>query len=177
LKPERWDDPVIGGDRRGVRTRKAIRVTLILCAAGLVPLGAALYGSASRGLNPLTAWACTSEPKGGLGNVAGWDWEIEHNSCGILTKSEAVSVYASTHQEVGSGRSWFRKRTLVFRYAPAAVDDLLPSFEATGPDRILISVPSAQSVWVQNHLIGKTYVNYQIGRIDNPDPTGLGQAH
>lgn len=168
---------MIAGARRGSKVRNPVRVALILCAAGLVPLGAALYGNASRGLSPLTAWACTSEPRGGLGNVAGWDWEIEHNSCGILTKSEAISVYASTHQAAASGRTWFKKRTLVFRYSPAAADDLLPSFEATGPDRVLIAVPSAQTVWVQNHLIGKTYVNYQIGRIDNPDPTGLGEAH
>lgn len=168
---------MIAGDRRGTRARKAVRITLILCAAGLVPLGAALYGSASRGLSPLTAWSCSSEPKGGLGNVAGWDWEIEHNSCGILTKSEAISVYASPHQATGSRRSWFRKRTLVFRYAPVSMDDLLPTFEATGPNRILISVASAQTVSVQNHQLGQTTVNYQIGRIDNPDPTGLGQAH
>jgi hypothetical protein len=168
------------GDRRGkafIRTPKPVTLALILCAAGAVPLGAALYGSATRGLNPLTAWACTSEPKGGLGDVAGWDFEIEHNSCGILTKTEAVSVYAAPHQPPGSRRNWFKKRTLVFRYTPESPDDLVPAFEATGPGRILIAVPSAQSIAVQNHILGKTAVNYQIGRIDNPDPSGLGQAH
>jgi hypothetical protein len=168
------------GKRRGkalTRSPKPVTIALILCAASAVPLGAALYGNAARGLNPLTAWACTSEPKGGLGDVAGWDFEIEHNSCGILTKTEAVSVYASPHQPSGSHRNWFKKRTLVFRYTPESPDDLLPAFEATGPDRILISVPSAQSIAVQNHILGKTAVNYQIGRIDNPDPSGLGQAH
>jgi len=165
-------------DRRGkARTPKPVTIALILCAAGVVPLGAALYGSAARGLNPLTAWACSSEPKGGLGDVAGWDFEIEHNSCGILTKTEAVSVYAAPHQPPGSHRNWFKKRTLIFRYTPASPDDLVPAFEATGPGRILISIPSAQSIAVQNHILGKTAVNYQIGRIDNPDPSGLGQAH
>jgi hypothetical protein len=157
--------------------RKALRITLLLCAAAAVSLGAALYGSASRGLNPLTAWACTSETRGGLGNVSGWDLEIAHTSCEILTKHEAISVYAAPYQAPGSRRRWFRKRILVFRYAPAAPDDLLPTFEATARDRILISIPAAESISVQNHLLGQTTVNYQIGRIDNPDPTGLGQAH
>ncbi len=157
--------------------RKILRITLLLCAAGAVSIGAALYGSASRGLNPFTAWACTSETRGRLGNVAGWDLEIVHTSCEILTKDEAVSVFAAPHLATGSLGKWFKKRTLVFRYTPAAPDDLLPTFEATGPDRLLISVPSAQSISVQNHLLGKTTVNYQTGRIDNPDPTGLGQAH
>jgi hypothetical protein len=164
-------------DKAHTRTGKAVRITVILLAAAAVPLVAALYGNASRGLNPLIAWSCSSEPRGGLGNVAGWDWEIEHNSCGILTKSEVISIYATPSQPVGSRRKWFKKRTLVFRYAPASPDDLLPTFEATGPGRVLISVSSAQSVSVQNHSIGGIAVNYQIGRIDNPDPTGLGQAH
>jgi hypothetical protein len=168
------------GDHRGralIRTPKPVAIALILCAAGAVPLGAALYGSAARGLNPFMAWACTSGPKGALGDVAGWDFEIEHNSCGILTKTEAVSVYAAPHQPTYPRRNWFKKRTLVFRYTPESPDDLVPAFEATGPDRILISIPSAQSIAVQNHILGKTAVNYQIGRIDNPDPSRLGQAH
>lgn len=136
-----------------------------------------LYSSAARGLNPLTAWSCSSELKGRLGNVSGWDLEIEHTTCEIFTKREAMSVFASRYLPAGSRRDWFRKRKLVFRYEPAGADDLLPSFESPGRDRILISVPGVSSISVQNYFVGSTAVNYHIGRIDNADPTGLSQAH
>lgn len=153
----------------------AIAAGLIAIAA--VPLGAALYGNAERGLNPLTAWACTSESKGGLSNVSGWDLDIEYTACDLLAKEEAISVYATPYRPGGSQHSWFRKRTLLFRYDPAGPDELLPGFESAGADRILISVPEVSSISVQQHVLGKTTVNYHIGRIVYTDPTGLNQAH
>jgi hypothetical protein len=158
-------------------SRRVWTITALLCAAGAVPFGAAIYGSMVRGLNPLTAWACSSVTRGKLGNVSGWDLEIEQTSCDLVTREEAISVYASTHVPPGSRTKWFARRTLLFRYDPESADDLLPSFEATGPDKILISVPAVSSISVENRILGKTTVNYQIGRVFEPDPTGLGQAH
>jgi hypothetical protein len=159
------------------RSRKVIYVAAGLCMAGAVPLGTAVYSSASRGLNPFTAWACTTEKRGGLNDVSGWDLDIEHTSCDLFSKQEAITVYASPHEAVASQAGWFRNRTLLFRYLPGAPDDLLPSFEATGPNRILITVPSIGSVAVQKHSLGKTAVNYHIGHIEYPDPGRLSQAH
>ena len=160
---------------RKQRRRTALKVAAALCAASAFPLGTALYSGAVRGLNPFTAWACTSEEKGGLGNVSGWDLAIVHTSCDLVSRQEAISVYASPHGV--PHRRWFPRRTLIFRYAPGAPDDLLPSFESTAPDRILISVPSISSVSIQRHALGSVTVNYHLGPIENPDPTGLGQAH
>ncbi|HEY3706002.1 MAG TPA: hypothetical protein VGL22_13135 [Terracidiphilus sp.] len=158
-------------------TRKALYIAVGLCGAAAVPLAAGLYSSASRGLNPLTAWACTSEKRGSLSNVSGWDLEIEHTTCDLFSRQEAVTVYASRREAGASGRRWFRSRAMVFRYVPGSSDDLLPSFESTGPDRILITVPSVASVAVQKYALEQTAVNYHIGHIEYPDPARLGQAH
>jgi hypothetical protein len=169
--------------RRGVQGsatkagRKAIYIAAGLCVAGAVPLGTAIYSSASRGLNPFTAWACTTEKRGGLSNVSGWDLDIEHTSCDLFSKQEAITVYATPHRPGADESRWFGDRTLLFRYLPGAPDDLLPSFESTGPDRILITVPSIGSVAVQKHSLGQTAVNYHIGHIEYPDPGRLSQAH
>jgi hypothetical protein len=154
-----------------------VAIVIGLAVVAAVPLGAALYSSAERGMNPFTAWACTSESRGGLSNVSGWDLEIEYTACDLLAKDEAISVYASLHRPDGSQRRWFRKRTLIFRYDPAGPDELLPGFESAGPDGILISVPAVSSISVQQHILGNTTVNYHVGRIDYPDPARLGQAH
>lgn len=157
-------------------SRKGLKIALAFCAVAAIPLIAALYGSAARGLNPLIAWSCTSDSRGGLQNVSGWNLEIEHTSCQILAKHETISVLASPYRGPQSHSGWFRKRTLVFRYEPASADDLPPSFSSPGPGRILISVPAVSSISVQNHTLGSTAVHYRIGRISNPDPTGLSQA-
>jgi hypothetical protein len=154
-----------------------VAIVVGVAAVAAVPLSAALYGTAERGLNPLTAWACSSESKGGLSNVSGWDLEIEYTACDLLARDEAISVYASPHRPGGSQHMWFRKRRLIFRYDPAGPDELLPGFESVGPDRILISIPAVSSISVQQHVLGNTTVNYRVGRIFHPDPTGLGQAH
>lgn len=159
------------------QTRKGVYIAVGLCIAGAIPLGTAVYSSASRGLNPLTAWACTSQPRGGLSDVSGWDLEIEHTSCNLFSKQEAITVYASPHRPGGSQKRWFHRRTLLFRYLPGSPDDLLPSFESTGPGRILITVPSISSVAVQKRSLAETAVNYHIGHIENPDPGRLSQAH
>jgi hypothetical protein len=159
------------------RTRKSLYIAAGLCLAGAVPLGTAIYSSATQGLNPFTAWACNSERRGGLDNVSGWDLEIEHTSCDLFSKQEAITVYAAPHQAPASRRRWFRSRIMLFRYLPESSDDLLPSFESTGPDRILITVPSIASVAVQQHSLGETAVNYHIGHIEYPDPGRLSQAH
>jgi hypothetical protein len=163
--------------RRSIKPgRKQLIIFALLFAAGAIPLGTALYSSAVRGLNPLTAWSCTSEKRGGLDNVSGWDLEIEHTSCDLFAKDEAISVYATWHGSA-RGLGWFRKRMLIFRYAPFSPDELLPGFESSGPHKILISVPEVSSISVQQYAIGDTAVNYHIGRIEYPDRTGLEQAH
>ncbi|UWZ86964.1 hypothetical protein [Occallatibacter riparius] len=158
------------------RRRRVIAIVSGLVALAALPLGAALYGSAERGLNPLTAWTCTSEKKGGLSNVSGVDLEIEYTACDLLAKDEAISVYASPYQPGSKHGTWFRKRTLIFRYDPSGPDELLPGFESIGANRILISVPEVSSISVQRHVYGNTTVNYHIGRINYTKPTGLEHA-
>ncbi len=156
------------------RLGKRARIGLILCAIAVFPLGAAWYGNATRGLNPWTAWACTSTARGGLGNVSGWDFEIEESHCDLVSRNTAITVYASP---TGGSHGWFHRRKLLFRYTPGAADDLLPSFEVSGPNRILITVPEVSSVSVKQQTLGNVAVNYHIGRIEYPDLNGLHEAH
>ena len=157
--------------------RKTVTIALLLSATAAFPIGAAWYGSAVRGLNPLTAWACTTESRGGLRSVAGWDLTTEHTTCQVLVKHEAVSVYASPAQNSTRRYGLPARRTLLLRYDPGNEELILPTFEVKAPNRILISVAKVVSVSVQRHILGRTTVNYAIGPATNPDPSGLGQAH
>ena len=57
------------------------RLVVVFAAALAVPFGAVRYGDSSRGMNPLTRWACTTERREHLDGIAGLDFMLELESC------------------------------------------------------------------------------------------------
>jgi hypothetical protein len=109
-------------------------------------------------------------------NLSGADFEITDTDCDLIAKEEFVSVYVS--RTVAKGQSWFsgwrNRKTLLFRYDPGMPDNPLPSINASGENKILISIPDISSVSFQSRNWGDVSVDYAIGHIDYPG-TGVSQ--
>ncbi|MFZ0909815.1 MAG: hypothetical protein WA766_10055 [Candidatus Acidiferrales bacterium] len=113
-----------------------------------------------------------------INNISGGDFEITYTSIDRIAKEEFISVYISKAAE---GREpffvkWFRPKTLLFRYDPGAWDRPLPSIRASGPNKVLISIPEVSEVLSQSRNWGNVSIDYNIGRIDFPESGSSQQA-
>jgi hypothetical protein len=115
-------------------------------------------------------YTCITEQKISIPNFSGMEFEVTYTNCDRILKDEAIDVYVS--RAIADGESlftrWRSPRTLLFRYDPGRYDSPLPSIKATGPDRILISVPYLASVFLQIRKWGNVSVDYDIGHIEFP---------
>jgi len=120
---------------------------------------------------------CTSETKETLTSVLGGDFEIVYTNCDALAKEEFVSVYVSKAR--GNRNPLLArlsgKKTLLFRYDPAIPNSPLPLVTASGPNRILISIPRVSSILFQGRNWEQVSVDYDIGHVDYPE-TGSTQS-
>lgn len=112
-------------------------------------------------------WACSSETRMTLPDISGGEFEVIYTNCDTVAKDESISVYVSA-------RSWvaklLAKKTLLFRYDPAISNSPLPSIKPSGQNRILISIPRVSSISFQSRKWGAIEVDYEIGKIDYPEP-------
>ena len=103
-------------------------------------------------------------------NISGGDFEITYTSIDRIAKDEFISV--SVSQAAASREPFFAKRfrrkTLIFRYDPGAWDSPLPSISASGPNRVLISIPEVSSLISQSRNWGNVSIDYDIGHVDYP---------
>lgn len=101
-----------------------------------------------------------------LNNVAGYDYEVTYTNSDTLAKNEWISVYVSK-----SGKSlvpyWLHKKTLLFRYDPAA-SICAPSIEALNGHTVRISIPEVSSVFLKRTELDGLAIEYEIGKVDYP---------
>jgi hypothetical protein len=155
---------------RGIRlAAKILSITLV---AGLA-LSAFLWVGYTKlkgySSNPLTYSSCITETEAKFEDIAGWDFEAEDTSCDTLAKDEEVRVFAVSSQAKNSRLGkLFARRRLIFAYDPgtAGVDGLI--VRAKDAKHILISLPSASSVFEKNRTLGEKAIDYDIRRIDYP---------
>jgi len=113
----------------------------------------------------------TTETVQTIANINGEDFEITDNSssAGLVT-NYWVSVYAS-RTTVGNkslfGR-WNRHKTEIFRYEWFYPNGPYPSIKASGPNKILISIPKVSEVEMKKTRIENSAIEYDIGYIEYP---------
>ncbi|MFZ0935350.1 MAG: hypothetical protein ACLP6W_21915 [Bryobacteraceae bacterium] len=140
---------------------------LVCATAIMLVLGARYVFLRLTGI--ITPDACISEDLKTIPDLSGLRFEIEYTNCDTLPKDEAVSVYVAT---AAKGKSWvpnwFNRRTLIFSYDPSGVDNSPPSIQASGKERILISVPEVSSVILQRRKWRNFSIDYRIAHNMNP---------
>jgi hypothetical protein len=153
-----------------------LRTTKVLaCYAGITALlGAAFVILVPHGrvavLRTLFRGVCMSEDRMTISNLEGMEFKTIYTNCDTLAKDEEISVYVSksaTSRESLFTR-WLNRKTLIFSYDPGRYDNPLPSIQATGNDRILITVLRVSSINLQNRKWRNVSINYDIGHIDYP---------
>ena len=143
--------------------KQSRRKFLLICLAiaiPIIPCGIALVGCDN-----------TTETVQTITNINGEDFEIADNSsAGFLVTNYWVSVYASP-TTVGNKSlfsRWNRHRTEIFRYDWSYPNGPYPSIKASGPDKILVSIPSVSSVMLKRTSVENVHIDYAIGHIDYP---------
>jgi hypothetical protein len=130
-------------------------VYLILVATGTIYLPGARY----------------TEERMTLPNLSGMEFKIIYTTRARLFVTDyAINVYvrrAAVKEESLFAR-WSNRKTLLFRYDPENYDSPLPSIQAPGDDRILISIPRVSQVYFQSRKWGNVTIDYDIRKIDNP---------
>ena len=143
------------------------RLVVVFAAALAVPFGAVRYGDSSRGMNPLTRWACTTERREHLDGIAGLDFMLELESCDLVSSESVVSIYASA----ATGWSRFLKpRRLVFRFEPMDAERSWPFIQPYDANGALITVPTVKRVLVQSRTMDDVVLRYEIGRTELAPP-------
>lgn len=139
---------------------------IVGCSVGVILVLVVLRLLASDNVIPNSA-ECISETRETLPNVLGGDFEIVYTNCDTLAKEEWISVYVTS-------RSWIRRllagKTLLFRYDPGSWNSPLPAINVSGQNRLLVSIARVSSFSFQKKKWQGVSVDYQIGRIDYPEP-------
>jgi hypothetical protein len=140
----------------------------VICTAGILTALGAGYGLLR--LPELgSADACLSEELAAIPNLGDARFEVIYTNCDTLIKDEAIRVYMSP--AVVAGKSWFaswqKQRELIFQYDPGR-DRSPPTIEASGNNRVLISVSEVSSVSVQRRAWRNISIIYRIGHVVYP---------
>ena len=143
------------------------RLVLIATAGFLAAIGAG-YGLL-RLPELWSADACLSEELAAIPNLLDAKFEVIYTNCDTLAKDEAIRVYMSP--AVVTGKSWFaswqKQRELVFQYDPG-MDRSPPVIEASGNNRVLISVSDVSFIYVQRRTWRNIAIDYKIGHVAYP---------
>ena len=117
------------------------------------------------GLAP-SPFATSTSTEARLNNVAGYDYEVTYTNSDTLAKNEWMSVYVS---KSGTGflPYWLHKKTLLFRYDPAASIHA-PLIKAIDGNTVKISIPEVSSVFVKKTELDGLTIKYEIGKVDYP---------
>jgi uncharacterized membrane protein (DUF485 family) len=130
-------------------------VYVILLVIGVIPLG----GSFTDDL--LT-----------IPNLSGMEFKIIYTGrAHFLVTEYATSVYVRRADVKGESllARLLNRETLLFRYDPANDENTLPSIQATGNDKILISIPRVSQIFFQSRKWRNTTIEYSIGHNENPE--------
>jgi len=151
-------------------TNKTVRKALAYGLAVAVVLGVVYVFLVATGKVSWPGACVTETATTTLPNLSGTEFEVTYTYCDTIAKEEAISVYLSP--AAGKGESWIRRwlrpKSLVFRYDPWNPDTPLPSLEATGNDKILISVPKVSSVFFQSRKWRNGTIDYKLGYLEHP---------
>jgi hypothetical protein len=111
---------------------------------------------------------CMTEELKTIPNLSGMRFEVTYTNCDTLAKEEEVTVYVSRAPVKGESLAarWSNRKTPIFRYVPGRLG--APSIEASGDDRILISIPDISSVYRQVRTWQNVHIDYSIGHIYYP---------
>lgn len=121
--------------------------------------------------------ACVTEDEGTITNITGMKFEIVYENCDTLAKEEDVYVYVSTAAEKGDWflTRWLNRRTLLVsydgggNYGPSGRYVVpVPSIQASGDKRILISIPGVADASVRTRQWHDVSIDYDIGHSGFP---------
>ncbi len=149
-----------------------------LIAGSIMLLATAYLFLAYIGVVP-APYTCSSETEKRIVDISGYDFEIVDTDCDALAKEEFVSVYVSKTEGNKNPllARLLRRKTLLFRYDPGMWNSPLPLVTASGPNKILVSVPIVSSVLFQRRDWEHAHISYDIGHIDYPETAPSQQAH
>ncbi len=150
-------------------TKKAVRKVLvygvgIAVALGLVYVILVVIGAIPNG-------ASFTVELMSIPNLSGMEFKVIYSSrARLFVTDHAISIYArrAALEEESLFAKWLNRQTLLFRYDPGSDTYHLPTINASGNDRILISIPTVSSVLFQNRKWRNVSIDYDIGRIEYP---------
>jgi hypothetical protein len=154
--------------------KKSARKVFVYCAGIAVALGAVcvifvpdVRIAIARALFP---GVCISEERVTIPNLSGMEFKIIYTNCDTLGTDEEISVYVRRAAVEGESllARWSNRQTLLFSYDPWNSESPLPSIQASGNDRILISIPKVRHVYLQTRKWRDVTIDYNIGHIDYP---------
>jgi hypothetical protein len=151
-------------------TKKLTPKVLVYCAGIAVALGAVYLILVATGTIHLPGARYTEE-RMTLPNLSGMEFKIIYTSRARLFVTDyAINVYvrrAAVKDESLFAR-WSNRQSLLFRYDPWNYDSPLPTIQASGNDRILISIPRVSQVLFQSRKWRNVTIDYDIGHINYP---------
>ena len=98
---------------------------------------------------------CTSETRGRISGLAGFDFETTRTDCDAIAKWAGVNVFVSAAGDT--------KKTLLFKYDP--VVDEMPTISVADPTHVTITVPRIAALFFQMHDWGGVHIEYEIGHV------------
>ena len=104
-------------------------------------------------------------------NLSGMEFKIIYTSRAHLFVTEyAINVYVRRAAVEGEPllARWSNRQTLLFSYDPWNSESPLPSIQASGNDRILISIPKVRHIYLQTRKWRDVTIDYNIRQNDNP---------
>jgi hypothetical protein len=103
---------------------------------------------------------CSSEIRGRVHDVSGFDFEIDETYCDTIAKTATISVFAL--------RPGQAKKILLFKFFPA-FDDLIPQITTVDRHTIRISISKISSSFLRRCKLMDLTIDYKIDVIDYPD--------
>jgi hypothetical protein len=151
------------GTRKVLISGVVTSVVLVIATVILVPDARVTIA------RPLWSDACLTEVLKTIPDLSGMKFEITYENCDTLAKEEAVTVYVSKAVAGNSLFSrWSNRKTPIFCYDPARYDNPPPLVQASGKDKILISIAEVSSVSLQRHKWRDISIDYSSGHIYYP---------
>ena len=102
-------------------------------------------------------------------NLSGMEFKVIYTSRARLFVTDyAISVYVRKADVKGESllARWSNRQTLLFSYDPENSEGPPPSIQASGNDRILISIPMTSQIFFQSRKWRNVTIDYSIGHID-----------
>jgi hypothetical protein len=149
-------------------TKNSTRKVLVYCTVIAMALGMVFVILLITGV---ISGDSDTEELMSIPNLSGMEFKVIYTSRARLVVTDyAISIYArrAASKEESLFAKWLNRQTLLFRYDPGSDTNNLPTINASGNDRILISIPTVSSVSFQNRKWQNMTIDYNIGNVLSP---------